>query len=173
MNITLKNVSYSAAMSQETSCFTATIYVDGVKAGDARNDGHGGSTFIFPHSLEKQIEVYAKTLPPRVFQDMTLSMDADMVIGDLLSDHLLLKEMRAKMKNTILFTRAGTVGVYQSNKLKPAQLTLSLQNLDRLKTTLKADKILNALPEAEALKLFKSIENDVEPAAQAVSRPKM
>ena len=39
MKITLKNVKYSEFASQETYCFEATIYLDGKKAGQVRNDG--------------------------------------------------------------------------------------------------------------------------------------
>jgi hypothetical protein len=45
MQITLKNLKISKFMSEETTCFQATIYVDGKKAGMAQNDGHGGSTY--------------------------------------------------------------------------------------------------------------------------------
>lgn len=42
MNITLKNVKVIKSMSRETLCYTATIYVDGFKAGTCENDGSGG-----------------------------------------------------------------------------------------------------------------------------------
>ena len=45
MEITLKNLKISKFMSEETTCFQATIYVDGKIAGTAQNDGHGGSTY--------------------------------------------------------------------------------------------------------------------------------
>jgi hypothetical protein len=44
--ITLKNLKHFAAGSQETYCFTATVYLDGKKVGTAENDGHGGETIV-------------------------------------------------------------------------------------------------------------------------------
>lgn len=49
MKIELKNVHYSPSLSEETSAFTADIYVNGKKSGYARNNGHGGSTNVSPY----------------------------------------------------------------------------------------------------------------------------
>lgn len=40
--ITLKNLKHAEFASQETHCFEATVYVDGVKFCKASNEGHGG-----------------------------------------------------------------------------------------------------------------------------------
>lgn len=40
--VSLKSIKHFAAGSEETDCFVATLYLDGKKAGDVRNDGHGG-----------------------------------------------------------------------------------------------------------------------------------
>jgi hypothetical protein len=42
MKLELKNIKYFASGSQETPCYTATVYVDGKKAIYVDNDGHGG-----------------------------------------------------------------------------------------------------------------------------------
>ncbi len=44
--IQLKSLKVHNDMSEETTCFSATIYVDGKKVGDARNDGGGGSDLV-------------------------------------------------------------------------------------------------------------------------------
>lgn len=46
MEITLKNLKVAKFMSHETTCFQATIYVDGKKAGFAENEGQGGCTNV-------------------------------------------------------------------------------------------------------------------------------
>jgi len=45
MNITLKNVQVYPRMSEETTAFNATIYLDGKKVGEVKNQGHGGCNF--------------------------------------------------------------------------------------------------------------------------------
>lgn len=47
MKLTLKNVRIHADMSEETTCFSATVYLDGVRAGHANNRGTGG-----PHDID-------------------------------------------------------------------------------------------------------------------------
>lgn len=44
--ITLKNLKVADFASEETLCFTATVVFDGVPIAEARNEGHGGSTFV-------------------------------------------------------------------------------------------------------------------------------
>lgn len=63
MNITLKKLRIVERLSQETTCFTADVYVDGVKAGTAENHGQGGPTNIHPFALRDRMEAHAKTLP--------------------------------------------------------------------------------------------------------------
>jgi len=46
MKITLKHFKHLARLSQETLCFTATVCIDGEKAGFASNHGHGGCTIV-------------------------------------------------------------------------------------------------------------------------------
>lgn len=63
--ITVKNVKIAEFMSEETICFTATVYENGKKIGDAKNDGQGGSTFVYldrPHSktYEDEAEIEEK-----------------------------------------------------------------------------------------------------------------
>lgn len=46
MNIEVKNYKRYPALSEETEAYSATVYIDGKRAGEARNDGHGGSARI-------------------------------------------------------------------------------------------------------------------------------
>lgn len=41
-SITLKSIKVHNDMSEETACFSATVYVNGKKVGTAKNDGRGG-----------------------------------------------------------------------------------------------------------------------------------
>lgn len=46
MKIELKKLSINLRMSEETTCFVADLYIDGLKAGTAENTGKGGMTSI-------------------------------------------------------------------------------------------------------------------------------
>lgn len=56
-DVTLKNVKYFAAGSQETYCYTATLCVNDTPLADVENSGHGGPTNV--HLLST---IQAKTL---------------------------------------------------------------------------------------------------------------
>lgn len=44
--VELRRLIYSDRLSEETLCFTADVYVSGVKVGFAKNDGRGGNTHV-------------------------------------------------------------------------------------------------------------------------------
>ena len=46
MDITLKNVKIYAGLSQSSDAFTASVYVDGKKVGEAKDDGRGGNNYV-------------------------------------------------------------------------------------------------------------------------------
>lgn len=46
MKIELRKIRINTRMSEETTCFSADIYLDGKLAGEAMNRGHGGETEI-------------------------------------------------------------------------------------------------------------------------------
>ena len=65
--ITIKNLKVAEFASQETLCFEATVYVDGVRAFVAENQGRGGCNFYHPvgangAALLKQAEAHAASV---------------------------------------------------------------------------------------------------------------
>lgn len=69
MNIELRNIQIHDRLSEETTAFTASLYINGKKAGWAKNTGQGGSTDygaddhkIWP--LIKEAEQYCLGLAP-------------------------------------------------------------------------------------------------------------
>ena len=73
MEITLKSLQIFERMTQETTAFRATLYVDGKGVGEAGNDGQGGCTWYhaihhdFIPIIEKA-EEYCKSLPPHEWE---------------------------------------------------------------------------------------------------------
>jgi len=64
MKLTLKNVKIHHDMSDETLCFSATVYADGKRAGVASNRGCGGPNFYDWHidpKLGAEIEAWAQS----------------------------------------------------------------------------------------------------------------
>lgn len=91
MKVELKKLKVHNDMSEETTCFSAEVYIDGKHVGHAKNDGRGGCTFIHPEqgmrpTLEAA-EAWAKTLPnlPSEYSPDGLPMHFDFYI-DMLVD---------------------------------------------------------------------------------------
>jgi hypothetical protein len=48
MNLSLKKVKYFDEMSEETPCFVAELYDNGVHMATVKNEGHGGGNMLYP-----------------------------------------------------------------------------------------------------------------------------
>lgn len=97
MHITLRNLKIDDAASEETLSFTASVYINGKRAGTAANEGRGGANTYYPHALAEALRAHAATLPARrlVFGGghiITAQPDADWVIGDLVDEYLQLHQ---------------------------------------------------------------------------------
>lgn len=92
MKIELRNVAYSAALSEETSNFHADIWIDGKKEGYAQNHGTGGATTVRPDALRVRLDEYGRTLPPVDVGTPTgtaphmIVQDAEWIVDALLTD---------------------------------------------------------------------------------------
>lgn len=114
MRVELKNVRHSEMASEETECFSATVYIDGKKAGTVENDGRGGADLHHPHSLRDRLEEIAATLPDidvsHFYNDgetHTMKCSAEIMIDDILQDVLRAKRERRLCARQTLFRKPG------------------------------------------------------------------
>jgi len=97
----IKNVSVNKRMSEETTCFSADLYLNGVKVLAVSNRGYGGCNDYNEHlkgALDKA-DAYAKSLPSIDFGGTTLPFDLDLMVDDLLNSHLLEKDAKKYLKS--------------------------------------------------------------------------
>lgn len=131
--ITLKNLKVADFASEETLCFTATVVFDGVHIAEARNDGHGGSTFVYAlngkAALLAQAEAFAKGLPPAPlalgqeggdphFIDITLDLLVDELAGATHAKRKLRTAFNRDIGNKVLFVKDGKLLFIKGIKLK-------------------------------------------------------
>jgi len=117
--VALRGIKHVPSMSEETECFSATVYIDGEKRGTVGNRGCGGSDDFHPHGLEAELDAYAKTLPPHVssYDKTILPMSAELLVADLLGkalDERMLKRQCAK--KTLFRVKGDPDGEYRQIK---------------------------------------------------------
>ena len=129
MQIELKNFRFYDRLSEETYCFTANIWVNCTKCGNAENRGYGGETDYHHEGTEqskeliKQAEEYCLKLPPILWQssvsgkDLSLDMNLTRYIDELVSalvkkkdDESIAKKLNKEIQKAILI---GTDSQYQ------------------------------------------------------------
>ena len=116
-------------MSEETTAFTADIFVDGKEAGYAKNDGHGGSTFYHAYEGKRDLiakaEKFCETLPDIDYGTFKHKMDLENFIDELVYAEMAKKEQakldkkfEKKMLTSILFGSPDKTGSYRELKFK-------------------------------------------------------
>lgn len=126
MHITLKNVRVYEGMSEETICFSATVYADGKKLTCVRNDGHGGCNRYDDWNAIKEVDAYAKSLPPVIYEfgddgQTVVPRDVDDLVDNALRDYLLCKEIKKATKTRLIVLMPdGTL--MQGRKVSPVEI---------------------------------------------------
>lgn len=148
MKIELKGVRYFPQMSDETSCFIASVYADGKRLGVVQNHGTGGpNDYDFGTS---ELEAYAKTLPPVKVEwsDKPMEMDLELLIGDLLEEWIRRREVMRLTKGVTTFRlKADPKGQYRtiSKPWSPeAKAHVLAKYGDTIESFLNEDPILTA-----------------------------
>ena len=161
MKIELKNIKYAAFASHETNCYSATIYVDGKRAGTVDNEGYGGCDNIhWEDSVFGQaVEDWAEAQPKLQTEYGDMSYSLELLFGQLVDEWLLTKELTRNLKKGLLVrdsdTKEGSWRIFTS----ALSQTIPQGMLDNLIRTgkVRADAIcLNTLPVSEALKLWRA-----------------
>ena len=158
MNIILKNIKHVESLSEETFCFSASLYVDGKKAGTVANRGHGGSHEFSDWNVAIAINEFAKTLPTRTADlgnGKSWEVDADIIVSDLVSAFLIEKDLKRALKSRILFTKKGTAGLFETNRLSQAMQERARTN-PKILGKIDPTCILNFMRFEDALKIYKT-----------------
>jgi hypothetical protein len=73
VKVELKRLQIYARLSEETTAFTADVWIDGKKAGYAKNEGHGGATnvHVADRALAEALRKHGATLVPTEYKTFT------------------------------------------------------------------------------------------------------
>lgn len=118
MEITIKNLKVLEELSQETLCFSASVYVNGKKVGTAENTGHGGMTDLNLYrkkadgDWERNRELYEelKEYVPQFtwdFDGEPVPHTVDSYIDELVWKEYERKDLLKQCRNQVLFRIPG------------------------------------------------------------------
>ena len=168
VKIELKKISVNARMSEETHCFSADLYVDGVRWGEISNRGHGGSDDFHPVAgrnygdlmdLDKRI---AAEHPQIDMSDVgapgqTMNASLETICGDLVNDFLFARDLKRLTGRKIVYFPHGVPAESETAPLygfelkgRPVEVLAS-----QIRSRTPSAAILNLMPEAEALAAFR------------------
>lgn len=166
MKIELKGIHYSAQLSEETSAFSANLYINGYKVATTSNRGHGGSTDYVPinekgRQLIKEAEAYCKSLPREKYtlgvEEHELNMNLELYIDNLLTDYLKKKDLQQFRKKLEKYTTNQIViGIpdqsFRTLRLKfPIDPLLTHPQDESVLTDIMKEKIIPYLKENEKI----------------------
>lgn len=165
MKIQLKGIKHFAELSEETHCYAASLYIDGKKVGRVSNSGRGGADdFDGDWRVYEKIDEWVKNNMSGVdFMDMHLPASLEQLCCELVNDHLAEKELKKLLKDRVLYVQDNTLmemrwkGIRKIDRGLVTRAWATLTEEER--KTGKQFQILNKLPFAEALALFKSVTN--------------
>lgn len=156
MNIELKNIQYAAFASEETACYSASLYVDGKKIGTVSNDGHGGPDRFHGDqaAYEKANQWLAENHSPvDLFHGQPMLMDMEMHCARLLDEHLMAKELKRAMRSKVLFYRPDEKAIMQLGWKGVRKI--DERHIHQAEIKHPDAVILNTLPFSEALAAYR------------------
>lgn len=156
--ITLKRFQHYPRMSEETTAFNADLVYEGVVVGTAKNDGHGGCTFIYLNDKGRAIPsiVSANNLPEG--NEDSLTDIVDNLVEETIRSKWVDKQRKRvekELREKVLFNRKGDKdGSFRTYNLKgksPAEVLLFAKEVAG-----KPDvtRVLNLMPFEEAFALL-------------------
>lgn len=165
-NIELKSIKVAAFASEETHCYEATLYVDGVRWGVVTNDGHGGPDNFYGangkgwddiRALNERIAAtYDKIDCADIGAPGTfLTPSLETICGELVNEHLVSADLKRALKTKLLFTKPGEQGVFaiplkHKGKVWPVAAVKAAAEKRTPGIT-----VLNELPFSEALVIYR------------------
>lgn len=141
MQFELRNLMVVEALSEETACYTAEIWIDGAPAFHASNRGQGSADLYRQLGQYTEAEVndwLASNRPPRCYRGITLEPTLEFEVACLIDELENVRLLRRQLRTQLVTIEGGQVFSYALRK-QPV--------------TLVAKAVLARRPEAEIVNL--------------------
>lgn len=158
IQIELKNIRLNERLSQETPCYSASLYADGVFIAEVGNEGHGGPDRVLRYAAGKgradfdEVERRVKAEhPPIQFEGYDpLPTDLDVVCQTIVWDSAAERALRTKLRTYAVFAEGGRIKLLGGKRWPVAD------SVAVVRKKYPTAPILNELPFDEALRLWKA-----------------
>ena len=164
MKLELKNLKHAEFASQETNCFEAKLYINGVFSATISNDGHGGSNYTWWEKnvpiTEKQVEDYlAKNVDtmssrPEEWKDLAHPFCLEYWVADEVNTILASRQLKKALKKKIMFKEGKEIW---EQKVKSHELPITPSFIEKWKKhNPKVTEILNTMEFEKALEVYRA-----------------
>ncbi|BAI99002.1 hypothetical protein Sj15T_09990 [Sphingobium sp. TA15] len=112
MNIELRKLKLNRQLSEETNCYSAEIWIDGVRAFLAGNHGHGGADHYRQVGTlsEQEVDAWLKANRPKILiADVELDHSLEIEVSDLIAEHQQVAALRRKARTHLLTIEDGQI----------------------------------------------------------------
>jgi len=160
----VKNISYYARGSEETPCYNATVYINGKKAVEVSNEGHGGCDrqHIYPEcdfnhqEINKWcVEKFGQETWDYKGKTYTTDLDLEHYCQQELYNWLDRKELKKELKGKYICLDEKTKEMFCFGKLKYKTENQDVVMKNLLKKRHPTSKCLNFIDFEEALNIWK------------------
>lgn len=160
--LALKRFQHYPRMSEETIAFNADLVHEGVVVGTAKNDGHGGCTFVYLNDKGRNIPalVEANNLPEG--NEASLTDIVDNLVEDAIRSKWVEKQRKRvekELATTVLFNRKGDKdGSFRTYNLKGKSPAEVLAFAKEVAGKPDVTRVLNLMPFEEAFGLLVKVD---------------
>jgi len=177
--VTLKGVKHNERLSEETHCFTASVYLDGVKVGEVGNRGHGGedewnaprpragwktgndsgkadrAMWALLHDAAWRFKLFGEDKPCSWDENEKMRESLDIVIGDKVNDFLTARDMKRALGRKMIFKKKDVDGLFEIAIGKKGDLHRN-GLFDKYEAAADIEAVLNRLPIDKALEYWRA-----------------
>lgn len=153
MKIELRNIRTNSALSDETTCYSATLYIDGKRAGEVMNHGHGGCD---EQRLEKGYDIrainewLAKNEAPMSMAKYKMEdvpCDLELYCGRVVASHQEMKRFRRLCRSNVVVVDGDAIRTFKWKGVKQ----VGANHIAQIRQKMPAHVIINELSETALL----------------------
>lgn len=130
MHIELRKLKIVAALSEETTCYTAEVWIDGARAFLASNRGHGAADLFHPVGTVDARDVdawLAANRPPNRLGNSVHAHDLELEVASLMTRIEEAKRLRRACRTNLVVIDEGKVWSYPLKGRAVAMVAASIQ----------------------------------------------